>query len=252
MKIIKTEIPQHKTIEIYPFADVHEGDPLQDFNRKMEFIKEVKSERNRYVIVNGDVINNATKNSHSDVYSEKLTPNQQIDSIVGTLAPIKDRIIAITEGNHEKRSYKESGILIMYQVAKRLEIFDKYSEGAYILFITVGEKKNKKTFTLYGKHGAGGGKRPGAKANRLEDMMMVVDADIYLHSHTHLPFTMKKSFYRTDYRTKKIIKVNKLFINTNAFLDYGGYGEEKGYSPLSTHYPKIILNEEDRLIKAVL
>lgn len=107
-------------------------------------------------------------------------------------------------------------------------------------------------YAIYGKHGAGGGRRPGAKANRLEDMMMVVDADIYLHSHTHLPFIMKKAFYRCDYRNRKITKVEKLFVNTNAFLDFGGYGEEKGYSPLSTQYPKIILNGIEREVRAIL
>lgn len=40
--------------------------------------------------------------------------------------------------------------------------------------------------------------------------------------------------------------------NTNAFLNYGGYGEEKGFAPTSTKYPKIILNGIDREVKALI
>ncbi len=121
MKVIKHDLPQFETLEIYPLADVHIGDPLHDKKRAKQFINEVLEKENRYVIVNGDIINNAVKHGVSDVYAEELTPNQQIEETVNLLNPIKDRILVITEGNHENRTYKQDGILIMYQVAQRLE-----------------------------------------------------------------------------------------------------------------------------------
>ena len=33
-----------------------------------------------------------------------------------------------------------------------------------------------------------------AKAIRLADMASIVDADIYIHSHTHLPMIMKQAY----------------------------------------------------------
>ena len=256
MKIINHDLPKYTELEIYPLADVHIGDPLQDIKRVQTFIKEVLEEENRYVIVNGDILNWASKNSVSDIYSEQLSPNEQIDKAVELLEPIKDRILVIVDGNHERRAWKSEGISPMYQVAKRLNIFNVYSPGAYLLFISFGKSQGrdcrKMIYSLYGKHGNGGGKRPGSKVNAMEDMTMVIDSDVYLHSHTHLPFVMKKSFFRTDYRNRKITQVDKLLVNSNAFLKFGGYGEEKGFTPTSTQYPKIILDGIKRNSYAIL
>ena len=91
---------------------------------------EVLAQENRYIIVNGDIINNAVRHGVSDIYTEVLNPNQQIDATVALLEPVKDRVLVITEGNHENRTYKQDGLLIMYQVAQRLGIADTYSPGA--------------------------------------------------------------------------------------------------------------------------
>jgi predicted phosphodiesterase len=256
MKVINMELPKYAEIEIYPIGDLHIGDKLHDEERAKQLIKEVKAEENRYIILNGDIINNATRRSVSNVYDEELTPNEQIDRTVAIFEPLKDRILCITEGNHENRSYRESGFQIMYQVAQRLGISDRYSEGAYLLFVAFGKnngRKNRKTvYSIYGKHGAGGGRKVGAKAIRLFEMADVIDADIFIHSHTHVPIILRRPFFRTDYRNRKATKIEQLFINTNAFLEFGGYGEEKGYPPASTKYPKIILDGIKREIKAVI
>ena len=256
MKIITKDLPQFDTLEIYPLADVHIGDPLHDSKRVKQFINEVLEKENRYVIVNGDIINNAVRHGVSDIYAEELTPNQQIEETVNLLSPIKDRILVITEGNHENRTYKQDGILIMYQVAKRLDIFDCYSEGAYLLFVKFGKSQGrdcrKMPYAIYGKHGSGGGRKVGAKAIRLFEMAEVIDADVFIHSHTHVPMVLRKTFFRVDYRNEKATPIEQLFVNTNAFLKYGGYGEEKGFSPTSIKYPKIILNGIKRETKALI
>jgi len=256
MKIITRDLPQFNTLEIYPLADVHIGDPLHDRKRLDNFINEVLAEENRYVIVNGDIINNAVRQGVSDIYSEELNPNEQIDETVSLLEPIKHRILVITEGNHEARTYRQDGVLIMYQVAQRLNIFDTYSEGAYLLFVKFGRSQGrdcrKMPYAIYGKHGAGGGRKVGAKAIRLFEMAEVIDADIFIHSHTHVPIILRKTFFRVDYRNEKATPIEQLFINTNTFLNYGGYGEEKGYAPTSTKYPKIILNGIHREVTAVI
>lgn len=62
MKIINVELPrEYNYIEIYPIGDIHIGDRLQDRNRLRQWIMEVKKKPNRYIIMNGDIINNAVK-----------------------------------------------------------------------------------------------------------------------------------------------------------------------------------------------
>ena len=256
MKVITADLPQYSTLEIYPLADVHTGDPLQDKKRLKEFIAEVLAEDNRYVIVNGDIINNAVRQGVSDIYAEELNPNEQIEATVALLEPVKDRVLVITEGNHENRTYKQDGILIMYQVAQRLGIAHTYSSGAYLLFVKFGKSQGRRCrkmpYAIYGKHGTGGGRKVGAKAIRLFEMAEVIDADIFLHSHTHVPMVLRKTFYRVDYRNEKATPIEQLFINTNTFLQYGGYGEDAGFAPSSTMYPKIILSGIKRWVKVVI
>lgn len=83
-------------------------------------------------------------------------------------------------------------------------------------------------------------------------MAEVIDADIFIHSHTHVPMVLRKSFFRTDYRNRKATQIEQIFINTNSFLNFGGYGEEKGFAPTSTKYPKIILSGIEREVKVLI
>ena len=90
------------------------------------------------------------------------------------------------------------------------------------------------------------------KAIRLADMASIVDADVYIHSHTHLPMIMKQGFYRTCEANRSVAPVSKLFVNTAAALDYGGYGEIQEYKPTSKDTPVIYLDGHKRGMTARL
>lgn len=98
----------------------------------------------------------------------------------------------------------------------------------------------------------GGGRKEGAKAIRLADMAAIVDADCYIHSHTHLPMVMKQSFYRVSAGNCSVAKVSKLFVNTGAALDYGGYGQAQEYKPASHETPVIHLEASHKRMSATL
>jgi DNA repair exonuclease SbcCD nuclease subunit len=177
---------------------------------------------------------------------------EQIEQFVELIRPIKDKVLAITPGNHERRSYKTEGIDITEIAARELGIHSKYSKTAALLFIRFGEGNKKESngsgryrklcYTVYLTHGAGGGRKEGAKAIRLADMASIVDADIYIHSHTHLPMVMKENYYRVDIQNSNAMPVTKLFVNTAATLNYGGYGEMYEFKPSSKDNPIIYLN----------
>ena len=64
---------------------------------------------------------------------------------------------------------------------------------------------------------------------------------------------MLLSHARKGVNHMKIIKHDlPLFINTNGFLNFGGYAENYGYHPTSTQYPKIILDGVERKATAVI
>ena len=247
MKPIKVTLSDKlESIEIHTFADLHIGDKFCNKKLIKERIEAVKENKKAYVILNGDIMNNATKTSVSDSYAEELSPMEQMATFVELFEPIKDKILCITSGNHENRTYNKEGIDITRLCARELGLEDRYSKTSAVVFLRFGETSSdthnrKQRYVIYCTHGSGGGRKEGAKAIRLADMASIIDADIYFHSHTHLPMILKEGFYRTDICNSTIAKVDKLFVNTSAMLEYGGYGEAFEFKPSSTDTPIIYL-----------
>ena len=258
MQIVKVDLPrQYSKFEIHTFADLHHGDKFADLDLIQKRIEYVKKTPNAYAILNGDLTNNATKTSVGDTYSEQLTPMEQVDLTVKLFKPIRDKILVMNSGNHEKRTYLKEGIDLTEIIARELNLDDRYSRSGTLLFLKCGERsahydKRQVVYTFYIIHGYGAARKEGAKAIRLADMSSIIDADIYVHSHTHLPITMKEVYFRTDIPNQTIIPVEKLFVNTGAYLDYGGYGEEFELKPGSKSTPVIHLSGKIKEMKATL
>ena len=264
MKTIKIDLPRDlESIELHTFADEHIGDEQSDFKRLLQRIEYVKNTPNAYCILNGDLIDNATKTSIGDTYTQVFSPMEQLKKAVEMFAPLKEKILCITHGNHENRSYKKEGLNISCLIAKQLGIEDRYTPTSATIFIRVGEStkgresngsglKRKICYTLYVLHGSGGGRKEGAKAIRLADMASIIDTDIYIHSHTHLPMVMKQAFHRIDTANSAVALVDKLFVNTAANLNYGGYGEAGAFKPSSKDTPVIYLSGTKKYFEAKL
>ena len=256
MKVIKIDLPKElKSMELHTFADEHIGDEHSDINRVLERIEYVKNTPNAYCILNGDIIDNATKTSIGDTYTQVFNPMEQLKKAVELFSPIKDKILLITHGNHENRTYKKEGINISSLIATQLGLSDKYTPTSAVMFLRFGNEKihqRKMCYTIYALHGSGGGRKEGAKAIRLADMASIIDTDIYIHSHTHLPMIMKQGFHRIDPRNNAVAFVDKLFINTAANLKYGGYGEAGEFKPSSMDTPVIYLSGEKKEFSARL
>ena len=258
MKVIKVDLPKELAqVEIHTFADEHIGDEHSDIKRVLSRIDYVKNNPNAYCILNGDLVDNATRTSIGDIYTQVFNPMEQLKRAVEIFAPIKDKILCITHGNHENRSYKKEGLNISSLIATQLGLADKYTPTSAVVFVRVGNggkhmHNRKVLYTLYVLHGNGGGRKEGAKAIRLADMAGIVDTDIYIHSHTHLPMIMKQAFHRIDNHNYSVTKVDKLFVNTASNLDYGGYGEAGAFKPNSTDTPVIYLNGTKKYFEAKL
>lgn len=247
MKAIRCDLPFAEEIEIYPMADLHIGDSMSDYKSIMERIEYIKNTPNAYCILDGDLMDTAVASSIGDTYGANLQPMEQLRHCVKIFEPIKDKILAVLPGNHENRVYKTDGIDITEIMCSQLGIADKYSPTTALVFIRFGKqtshhKDRKQLYTAYVTHGSGGGKKEGGKVNRLADLASIVDADIYIHAHTHLPVVFRNSFYRVSGSNSSVALVDKLFVNTAASLNYGGYGDKAGFKPASKASPVIYLN----------
>ena len=259
MKCIKVDLPQEiRQLEIHTFADLHIGDENSRSDLIASWVRDVERKDNAYCILNGDLMNTAITGSKSDVYAEDLSIMEQVKKIASVFKPLADKgkILGILSGNHEDRIYKATGVDITYLIANELGCEDRYTETTGVIFLSFGSisahKKRKMQYSIYFTHGSGGGRREGGKINRLADYASIVDTDIYICSHTHLPATFKEAFYRLDWQNKSMTKVTKLFVNTGAMLDYGGYGDKLGFKPSSNDMPTIVLNGERKEMRCVL
>jgi len=178
---------------------------------------------------------------------------EQLNQCVKLFGPIKEKILSIDPGNHENRVYKQDGIDLTALMAAQLGISHCYTDTTALLFIRFGneERHNRKMcYTVYVTHGGGGGRKEGGKINRLADLASIVDVDIYVHSHTHLPAAFREKYFRANTANSSVAEVDKLFVNTAAFLKYGGYGEKNSYKPNSTETPSIFLYGNRKRMKA--
>lgn len=236
-------------IEIHPLADLHIGDMSCDFKAILDELEYIKNTPNCYCVLDGDLMDTAIASSIGDTYASTHNPMEQLQECVNLFEPIKDKIIAVVGGNHENRIYKQDGIDITYLMCQQLGIADRYSPTTALVYIRFGNdsKHNRKMcYTLYMTHGAGGGRKEGGKINRLADLASIVDADIYLMAHVHQPAAFRSTFFRADPRNNSACKCEHLFVNTAAWLEYGGYGEKQGYKPASTINPVIYLDGKEK------
>lgn len=248
MKAIRCDLPFAETIEIHPMADLHIGDSNCDYKSIIERIEHIRNTENAYCILDGDLMDTAIASSIGDTYGANLQPMEQLRHCVRIFEPIKDKILVVLSGNHENRVYKSDGLDITEMMCAQLGIPEKYSPTTALLFIRFGKAKShgrenvRQLYTAYVTHGSGGGRREGGKVNRLADLASIVDADIYIHAHTHLPLIFKESFFRVSSSTSSVALVEKMFVNTSASLNYGGYGDRQGFKPASKTAPVIYLD----------
>lgn len=234
------------TFKLVVLGDMHLGDHLCDLGLIKKTINFINETPDCYVILNGDLINNGLKTSKSDSYLETMSMEEEQDLLIDLLTPIKSRILAIASGNHEYRTTLLAGINPLRYVARALGLLDVFVDNSYIITIEFGtaydNKKVKNKYIIYGIHGgSGGGRRAGSTVNALEDMTKIVaNADLYVHSHTHTTANFADKIIIYDRALKREVLHTRTFYNTNAFLIYGGYAEQKGFK-LVDSTPSIIV-----------
>lgn len=256
MKAILCDLPtEHKEISILPLADLHIGDPHSDFQRIQEWLTYIRETDNAYCLLNGDLMDAAITSSIGDTYGASLQPMEQLRECVKLFEPIAGKILAVLPGNHENRVYRTDGIDLSEVMCAQLGIADRYSPASALLFVRFGNEARHNRpicYTVYCVHGSGGGRGEGAKIKRCADLANIVDADVYVHSHTHLPAVFKTGFFRVNMGNSSVARVDKLFVNTAAALEYGGYGEVQSYKPASLDTPIIRLDGSRRRATAAL
>ena len=258
MKAIRADLSaDYKSIELLVLADYHYADPHSDHDAIRKDIDYVNLHENAYCVLAGDLLDCALKSSLGDAYTN-LSPMEELAAMMDLIQPIAHKVLAIVGGNHEARHYKTNGVDMTRLLARQLGIEDRYSPDTALLFFRFGRDGNNRNhnrqilYTIYLTHGSGGGRKEGGKIQRLADYAQIVDADIYICGHTHLPASFKTGFARPSAANSSITYCTKLFVNSAAKLQYGGYGDTGGFKPPCIDTPRILLSGETKDMRALI
>lgn len=253
MKVIHNELQSiQNEVELYVIGDTHIGSSQFNEPLLLDLIGHILEQDNRYVILNGDIVDCTFKDSKGNVYENEMTPQVALSYASKTLAPLKDRVLCTLGGNHDDdRSMRLVGISFAQQLAVLIGVPDKYSPDSVLLDLAIKDgiqgRKANSNFTIFVNHGNnGGGGTSGSKANSLERMALVFpNADIYIHNHTHFPMTFKDNYAYYESMKRIVTTRERMFVNGNAFMNYfNGYGEKRLYKPQSQSIPVIKLRSK--------
>ena len=163
---------------------------------------------------------------------------KHISKIVDVLEPIRDKCLGYGAGNHEEKAAKYYHTDPTIEVANRLKVkYMGYSALATLIFrkpkTPNGKKDRAYTLRVYMHHGFGGGRTHGAQINKVEQMVMAYEADIYAMGHVHGKVASKTNRIHTD-QTGRPVKKTKAFLVTSSYQNVAvpgatTYAERMGF-----------------------
>lgn len=226
-------------VTIYPLADIHLGSEESAMPAFARLVAEIAKEPDSYVVLAGDLIDNGTKNSVTNVYRATMRPSEQKREMADCLKPIRNKILCIVSGNHERRSGKETDDDPAYDIACKLDLEDLYRENMAVLRLSMGDKgshdHNREHFyNVCVMHGAGGGSQPGATVNKNEMYLGGMDnIDILIAAHSHKPYALRGSKLIMDMPNRRMVQRPTLSMCAGSWLNYGGYPIIKQMRPVA-------------------
>ena len=222
-------------VHLYIVSDVHLG--AHGFQKKeyLKYLKTIENDPLAAVIVLGDLLDNATQGSKGCVFSQRMMPQKQIEQSIEYLYPIRDKIIFWCDGNHEERSFRQTGSDPGYTMCLGLNCLDKYN---YVHgFITITAKG--KTYKVYATHNIG---RTETKLKTIARAHPDCDLVIGGHIHQSKVIPVAQQLYNGKVRTTYAI-------TGKAWLKDESYSISAAYEPVSDVQPVIHLGEHMSVIQ---
>jgi hypothetical protein len=244
------KIKEYKTkfndIYVIVISDCHIGD--KGFNKNSEkkllgYINWVKKTKNAFVVLNGDILNVATRESKSSPFEQNMDLSEQIDKAVKLFSPIREQIVGAIDGNHENRISDFTGYSPTISICERLGISYLGDSAIYVFRLGCHGKNQapRSSFTMYAHHTTGGGRSIGTKMNRVAMLRdIVANCDVYCGSHNHMLGVVHGVTQIVNSTTGKVETVRQLLVDSGGYLDWNdSYAERGMLAPLRIGSPRI-------------
>jgi len=250
MELNVFEVPSDKRIQLIGLGDIHIGNINSDKKKFTEIVDWIYADKRRYWLGMGDYIEAILPSGSEWRYDtrtidpyfwDKYRKDPATDLITEELAyfkyvaKIKDRCLGLHEGNHEYTVWNHHHLPVVPGLCRELNL--KYLGPSAF---TVLRFPNCKPITIFSLHGDYAGRREGGAINRLHDIALGYDADLYMMGHTHWIHGSRGivGYIHTNeevsYKERK-----KAYVLTGAFLQASRVGsqsyiERKGLQPRKT------------------
>lgn len=242
-------------LTIIPVSDVHLG--AREHLRKEwdAFVGSVMDKPNVYLMLGGDMLNNGTKTSVSNVYEEVMRPSEAKRQMVTALEPLRERILCAVPGNHERRN-KDVDNDPMYDIMCKLDLEHLFRENMAFVRIGIGDKKanglRNPTYMFCVAHGHGSSIYTTAAASKAERFGMAIDGiDCLVVGHTHKPQNAPVGKIKVDPFNNKVSVVPWRLVVSTSWLGYAGYAGQKLLTPTVFCPQEIILCGDHKELKVL-
>jgi predicted phosphodiesterase len=239
---VNTEKKTKHFSEVCFLGDVHYGSKQCDYEYFKKTVNLLK-EKNCYIVLMGDLIENATKNSVGAGWNEQVIgPQKQKTDLIEILKPIKDQIIGSVKGNHEERTYKATGSDPMHDIMAVLGISDRYFGWEFYGIISGG----KTAYKIYAVHSTMGNKTGGLGLNAsYRDIAQTIRVDIIARGHNHKNDISYFNYREIDGINNHVSTGEGCLLLTGHFLKRAGsYAAAKPYggSPSGSRIMRLMHN----------
>jgi len=229
-----------------PLGDIHIGAAGCDEKSFKKKVREIAEDENHWTIFMGDHCECVTQKDPrwdekavADWMFEKEVRGKivqaQMERFLELVEPIpKERILGVHEGNHESkvRSHHQQDLTMDIAEAKGVTYL-----GQEAFTRVVFERANSREshqLDIFSTHGSGGGRKTGAKVNKIEDLGGFIEARVYLMGHVHDKIVTSKPMLHMN-REMQLKARNRIFAITGTFLKTyhtgNSYGAQALYPP---------------------
>ena len=240
-------------VNLYFLGDTHIGHINHDSDKFKEHIELIKQDKNGIVMFMGDIADGRNPDHKFFDYEQVDTKhpmkgflNDCYKDFKKTILPIKHQIIGIHCGNHDIESRFRHPYV--EELCSELKIkYLGYRALTKLAITTVHvNQRNNYEYVIFSCHGSGGGRKIGAKINRIEEEQSSNEADIYVQGHNHtLSFHSSITNYLcTSSKFPRLLERERYFINAGCYLksyqegNYS-YSEKHSYKPQKTGCVKL-------------
>lgn len=223
-----------RTIKVWAVADVHLGSKECALEAFRAFLRRVLDDPDSFIVCCGDIINNGTRDSLTNVYEELIPPSEQVQLAVELFKPLADsgKILGMVSGNHEARSRKAVDLDPTYTIACMLGIPHLCRQNMAFVRVKLRRNGSRDTHNLLLMHG-----KTENKKRHFSYAVEGVDAIVTGHTHNGLAEKPSRMVFteKGNVRMKPIVS-----ITATSWLSYGGYGLAAMYMPKVTSDPQAL------------